>query len=93
MSAPWNRWDWDYLWHFLAGLGSTAGIVGLVQITNAAPWLPLLMIPLLLVGGVVRELSQHEWSWSEMTGHRWLEGVLWGIGGLVAAGVGLVFLL
>ncbi len=92
MSAPWNKWDWDYLWHFLLGAVATGAIVGLMVVAKGPQWLPFLMIPLLLFGGVLREQHQHEDQDGYLTAHQWLEGVLWGAGGLIPALVGLFIL-
>jgi hypothetical protein len=92
MGAPWNVWDWDYLWHFLLGAVASAAIVGLMVVAEGPSWVPFLMVPLLLFGGVLREQQQHEDQDGYLTAHQWLEGVLWGVGGLIPALVGLVIL-
>ena len=101
MSAPWNEWDWDYFWHLLGGIGMNAAVIGALVLSaylaNAgvpfsfAWWIPFVMLIPVFAFGIIREFKQH--SRDRLTAHQWLEGVLWGAGALLAAIVGLVFLL
>jgi hypothetical protein len=91
VGAKWNEWDWDYVWHDLGGIGITALVVVLMVFVSGSWWVPLLMVPILTIGGVIREFKQH--AWHALTAHQWLEGVLWGVGALKAALLGLIFLL
>ena len=105
MSASIWKWDWDYVWHDLIGLAITGLLVVLpLVVANgpaAAAWgtptvpaawaIPFGMVPLLTLGGCVREKFQHPME--PLTPHQWLEGVLWGVGALKAALLGLIWLL
>ena len=98
--------DLGWLWHGLGGAGINGlGVVLPLAFLNgpaAAAWgtpsvpvawaIPFLMPPLLLAGGYLRERWQHRDDSEPMNAHRWIEAAAWGIGGLVAAGVGLVWL-
>jgi hypothetical protein len=89
MGAAWNEWDFDYLWHFLGGAAINAVCVVLIAVFGGSCLVPFLTAILLLVLGVVRELIQH--NWEALSAHQWLEGVLWFVGGITAAGVGLMW--
>ena len=105
MSASVWKWDWDYVWHDLGGIGINGLLVVLplafLSGPAAAAWgtptvplawlIPFGMVPLLTVGGLLRECVQHHWE--PLTPHQILEGVLWGVGSLKAALVGLIWLL
>jgi hypothetical protein len=97
MSAPWNEWDWDYLWHALLGAAINSIDIVPIALLGWPSWMPVpawsvafLMVPFITAGGIIREKTQRK---DPLTAHQWLEGVLWGAGGLVAALVGLPFLL
>ncbi len=86
--------DLGWLWHGLAGAGITGlGTVLPMALVDGPAWVPFLMPPLLTVGGWVRERWQHLDDDPVMNAHRWWEAAAWGIGALIAAGVGLAILL
>lgn len=104
-SAPWNKWDWDYLWHFLGGLAINYILVVIpltiikeaITISWGVPSFPLMWgVPLIVIlvitfAGYIREKSQHEWE--RLTAHQWLEALLWGAGAFIAALLGFITLL
>ena len=84
------KWDFDYLWHFLAGGGFNGLVVWLMVWIGGAWWIPFIVVGLLFSGGILREGTQHKFKYST---HRWIEGTMWGVGGLIPALVGLGWLL
>ena len=93
MSAKWNKWDWDYVWHFVGG-AAVIFIIGVIPLSliSVLPSSSLVLSLLVLcvsIFGIVREFGQH--NWGALTAHQWLEGVLWGIGALSAALIALSF--
>ena len=99
--------DLGWLYHGLGGAGITGvGVVLPLAFLNgpaaAAAWgtpsvplawaIPFLMPPLLFAGGYLRQRWQHMHALEPMNAHRWWEAAAWGIGGLVAALLGLVWL-
>ena len=103
MSASIWSWDWDYVIHDAIGLAITGLLVGVLVFQNgpaAAAWgtptvplawaIPFLMVPILTGGGLLREQIQHRFE--PLTPHQILEGVLFGVGALKAALLGLVWL-
>jgi len=88
--------DLGWLWHGLIGFGTTAAVVG-GMIPLRGPWwaaaIPFLMPPLFTLGGYIREWRQHADDDPVFNTHRHIEAVSWGIGSLLAALIGLVFLL
>ena len=95
MRQPWNEWDWDYLVHYVIGLGGTAILAILpLALLPSFPfnWIvPFAMIPVMLTIFIPREKKQHEDT--PLTAHQWLEALLPGVGALSAALIGLIFLL
>ena len=98
--------DLGWLYHGLGGAGINGLFVvaplAVYQTQAAEAWgtaalpfawaIPFLMPPLLFAGGYLRERWQHMDDSEPMNRHRWWEAAAWGIGGLVAAGLGLVWL-
>jgi len=75
------RWDFDYLWHFLEGVGFNGLVFWLLE-AFSVHWLPLLLgVALLALFGVAREGFQHDWS--PLTPHRMIEAWTWPLGGCV----------
>jgi hypothetical protein len=96
MGAEWNKWDWDYVWHALGGLAINGLLVVLplafFSHVIAHAWaIPFAVMLLVTAGGFVREKIQHDWE--SLSAHQFLEGALWGVGALVSASLGLIWLL
>ena len=90
-SAPLWEWDGDYAIHFAIGAVATAGVMVGLHFTPVPAWLGTFMVPIAFGFGYWREIRQHEPD--PLTPHQHAEALLWGIGGLLAAGVGLPLLL
>ena len=88
--------DLGWLWHGLGGAGITGVVVGGMVVADGPSWtaaIPFAVPPLLFLGGWAREWRQHWDDDPVMNAHRWIEAAAWSVGGLVAAGVGLIWLL
>jgi hypothetical protein len=84
-------WTFDYLWHDLGGMGINGLLVGACVLFGLEWWVPFALgVPMLTAWGLAREFEQHP---DGLTPHRCLEGVLWGVGALQGALIGLIWLL
>lgn len=81
--------DLGWLWHGLGGFGITAVVSVGVFFAHWPAWVPFLMVPMLGVGGYVRERLQHIGDPDPMTPHRWIEALAWPLGGIIGACVSL----
>jgi hypothetical protein len=73
-------WDFDYLWHFLGGLG--IGLAFCLPAFFGWTFVPFIGVILITLFGYIREKVQHDFN--PLSQHQWIEAITWGLGGLTS---------